>query len=59
MGAQLEEVNVHGKADRHMKILTIETESRLGTVWDQEQCTRFSSKDELREAAREEELNIP
>jgi hypothetical protein len=28
----LQEVNVHGKADRHMKLLTIETESRLGTL---------------------------
>jgi hypothetical protein len=37
----LQEVNVHGKADRHMKLLTIETESRLSTLWDQEQCTQF------------------
>ena len=35
--ALLQEVNAHGKADRHMKLLTIETESRLGTLWDQEQ----------------------
>jgi len=28
----LQKVNVHGKADRHMKLLTIETESRLGTL---------------------------
>ena len=27
----LQEVKVHGKADRHMRLLTIETESRLGT----------------------------
>ena len=27
----LQEVNVHGKADRLMRLLTIETESRLGT----------------------------
>jgi hypothetical protein len=33
----LQDVNVHGNADRHMKLLTIETESRLGTLWDQEQ----------------------
>jgi hypothetical protein len=26
----LQEVKVHGKADRHMRLLTIETESRLG-----------------------------
>jgi hypothetical protein len=32
----LQEVNAHGKAERHMKLLTIETESRLGTLWDQE-----------------------
>ena len=51
----LQEVDVHGKADRHMKLLTIETESRLGTLWDQEQCTQFCSKDELWEAAKEEE----
>jgi hypothetical protein len=31
----LQEVNVHGKADRHMKLLTIKTERRLGTLWDQ------------------------
>jgi hypothetical protein len=34
----LREVNVHGKAGRHMKLLTIETESRLSTLWDQEEC---------------------
>jgi hypothetical protein len=43
----LQEVDVHGKADKHMKLLTIETESRLGTLWDQEQCAQFCSKDEL------------
>jgi hypothetical protein len=55
----LQEVNVHGKADRHMKLLTIETESRLGTLWDQEQCMQFCSRDELWEAAKEEEMKIP
>jgi hypothetical protein len=55
----LQEVDGHGKADRHMKLLTIETESRLGTLWDQEQCTQFCSKDELLEAAKEEEIKIP
>jgi hypothetical protein len=55
----LQEVDVHGKADRHMKLLTVETESRLGTLWDQEQCTQFCSKDELWEAAKEEEMKIP
>ncbi len=39
----LQEVNVHGKADRHMRLLTIETESRLGTLWDHKQ---FCSKEE-------------
>ena len=43
----LQEVDVHGKADRHMKLLTIETESSLGTLWDQEQCTQLCSKDEF------------
>ena len=28
----LQEVNVHGQADRHMRLLTIETESRLCTL---------------------------
>ena len=51
---QLQEVNVHGKADRHMRLLTIETESRLGTLWDQEECNQFCSKEELLEAARDE-----
>ena len=55
----LQEIDGHGKADRHMKLLTIETESRFGTLWDQEQCTQFCSKDELWEAAKEEEMNIP
>jgi hypothetical protein len=50
---------VHGKADRHMKLLTVETENRLGTLWDQEQCTQLCSKDELWEAAKEEEMKIP
>ena len=40
----LQEVDGHGKADRHMKLLTIETGSTLGTLWDQEQCTQFCSK---------------
>ena len=53
----LQEVNVHGKADRHMRLLTIETESRLGTLWDQEGCN--CSKEELWEAARDEEMKIP
>jgi len=55
----LQEVNMHGKADRHMKLLTIETESMLGTLWDQEQCTQFCSRDELWKAANEEEMKIP
>jgi hypothetical protein len=42
-----------------MKLLTIETKSRLGTLWDREQCTQFCSKDELWEAAKEEEMKIP
>ena len=49
-----QEVNVHGKADRHMRLLTNETESRLGTLWDQEECNQFCSKEELWEAARDE-----
>jgi hypothetical protein len=55
----LQEVDGHGKADRHMKLLMIETESRLGTLWDQEQRTQFCSKDELWEAAKEDEMKIP
>ncbi len=50
---------LHGKADRHMKLLTIEREISLGTLWDQEQCTQFCSKDELWEATKEEEMKIP
>ena len=49
---------VHGEAGGHMKLLTIETESRLGTHWDQEKCNQFCSKEELWEAARDEELKI-
>ena len=52
----LQEIDAHGKADRHMKLLTVETESRLGTLWDQEQWTQLCSKDELWEAAKEEEM---
>jgi hypothetical protein len=55
----LQEVHVHGKADRHMRLLTIETENRLGTLWDQEECNQFCSKEELWEAARDEEMKIP
>ena len=55
----LQEVNVHEKANRHMKLLTIDTESRLGTPWDQEQCMQFCSKQELWEAAKEEKMKIP
>ena len=55
----LQEVNVHGKPDRHMRLLTIETESRFGTLWDQEDCNQFGSKEELLEAARDEEMKIP
>ena len=55
----LQDVDGHGKADRHMKLLTTETESSLGTLWDQEQCTQFCSKEELWEAAKEEEMRIP
>ena len=55
----LQEIDAHGKADRHMKLLTVETESTLGTLWDQEQCMQRCSKDELWEAAKEEEMKIP
>ena len=55
----LQEIDAHGKADRHMKLLTVETESRLGTLWDQEQCMQLCSKDELWEAAKAEEMKIP
>ena len=55
----LREVNVHGKAGRFMKLLPIETESRLGILWDQEECNQFCSKEELWEVARDEELKIP
>jgi hypothetical protein len=55
----LQEVDGHGKVVRHMKLLTIETESSLGTLWDQKQCTQFCSKEELWEAAKEEEMRIP
>jgi hypothetical protein len=50
---------MHGKTDSHMKLLTIEKESRLGILWDQEQCTQVCSKEELWEAAKEEEMRIP
>ena len=53
------EVDVHGKADRHMKLLTVETESRLGKLWDQEHCTQLCSKDKLWESVKEEEMKIP
>jgi ribonuclease HI len=55
----LQQVHVHWKADRHMKLLTIETESRLGILWDQEECNQFCSKEEFWEAARDEEMKIP
>ena len=43
-----------------MRLLTIETESRLGsTLWDQEECNQLCWKDELWEAARDEEMKIP
>ena len=49
---------MHRKADRHMRLLTIETESRLGTLWDKEGCNQLCSKEELWEAARDEEMKI-
>ena len=42
-----------------MRLLTIEAESMLGTLWDQEECNQFCSKEELWAAAREEEMKIP
>ena len=41
-----------------MRLLTIETESRLATLWDQEECNKFSSEEELWEAASDEEMKI-
>ena len=38
---------------------TVETESRLGTLWDQEQRMQLCSKEEVWEAAKEEEMKIP
>jgi hypothetical protein len=55
----LQEANVHGKADSHMRLLTIETESRLGTLWDQGECNQICSKEALWEAASDEEMKIP
>ena len=55
----LHKVNVHGKADRHMPLLKIEAESMLATLWDQEECNQFCSKEELWAASREEEMKIP
>ena len=38
----LQEIDVHGKEDRHMKLLTvIQRESSLGTLWDQEDDDPF------------------
>ena len=34
-------------------------QGRLGTLWDQKQCTQVCSKEELWEAAKEEEMRIP
>jgi hypothetical protein len=31
----------------------------LGTLWDQEGCNQFCSKEELWKAARDEEMKIP
>jgi hypothetical protein len=42
-----------------MRLLTIEIEHRLDTLWDQEGCNQFCSKEELWEAARDEEMKIP
>jgi hypothetical protein len=42
-----------------MRLLTIEMERRLGTLWDQEECNQFCSEEELWEAARDEEMKIP
>jgi hypothetical protein len=39
-----------------MRLLKIETESRFGTLWDQAECNQFCSKEELWEAARDEEM---
>ena len=55
----LHEVSVHGKADRSIRLLTIETESRLVTLWDQEGCSQFCSKEELWEVAKDEAMKIP
>ena len=44
-----------------MKLLTVETESRLGTLWDQEEGNQFCSKErkeELWSAARDKEMKI-
>ena len=41
------------------KEVVIAAHSSLGTLWDQEQCTQFCSKEELWEAAKEEEMKIP
>ncbi len=42
-----------------MRHLKMETESRLGILGDQEECNQFCSKEELWEAARDEEMKIP
>ena len=41
-----------------MRLLMIEMERRLSKIWDQEECNQFCSKEELWEAARDEEMKI-
>ena len=42
-----------------MEEARVVTERSLGSLWDQEQCAQFCSKDELWEAAKAEEMKIP
>jgi hypothetical protein len=54
----LQEVNVYGKVDRHMRLLTIEKESRLVTLWGQEgesNRERERTRERERESERERE----
>jgi len=42
-----------GKADGHMQLLMIETESNLDKLWDQEECNQVCSRVELWESGYE------
>ena len=55
----LRDIQTHTKKSSGLKMLTLESEQTIGKLWEQKECGSICQKQELWEAAKETEMNIP